>query len=55
MAIAILGLLVAVEAIPEMFRTLANVTMDMAATSVVARISQQTISDTEPAELVAGE
>ena len=53
--IAILGLLVAVEAIPDMFRTLANVTMDMAATSVVARISPQTISDTEPAELVAGE
>ena len=45
----------AVEAIPDMFRTLANVTMDMAATSVVARISPQTISDTEPAELVAGE
>ena len=32
-----LGLLVAVETVPDLFRTVGNVTMDVAVTSVVGR------------------
>ena len=38
--IEILALLIAVEAIPDIFRTTANVSMDMAVTTVVARFSK---------------
>jgi Na+/H+-dicarboxylate symporter len=37
--IAPLGLLVAVETFPDIFRTLGNVTMDLAATATIARWS----------------
>ena len=37
----ILGLLIAVESINDMFRTTANVTMDMAVTTAVARFSKE--------------
>ncbi len=54
--IEILVLMVAVSAIPDMFNTVANVTMDMAATTVVARLAGRKVSlePTSP-ELVAGE
>jgi Na+/H+-dicarboxylate symporter len=35
--IELLGLLVAVEAVPDIFRTVGNVSGDMAATTIVAR------------------
>lgn len=54
--IDILALLIAVESIPDMFRTVANVTMDMASASVVARLAGRTLALEAPApELVAGE
>ena len=54
--IEILVLLVAVFAIPDMFDTVANVTMDMAVTTVVARLAEPTAVVGEPTpELVAGE
>lgn len=46
--IAPLALLVAVEMVPDIFRTLGNVTLDMAVTTVVDR-STQTGSETQPA------
>jgi Na+/H+-dicarboxylate symporter len=52
--IEILALLVAVEAIPDMFRTVANVTMDMAATSIAARLASRAVTEHSPS-LVAGE
>jgi Na+/H+-dicarboxylate symporter len=33
----VLGILIAVEVIPDIFRTLGNVTGDLAATSILAR------------------
>ena len=54
--IEILVLLLAVEAIPDMFQTVANVTMDMAVTTLVARLAEPVEVVQEPAaELVAGE
>ncbi|HEX6073186.1 MAG TPA: cation:dicarboxylase symporter family transporter [Sphingomicrobium sp.] len=55
--IEILVLLVAVSMIPDMFNTVANVTMDMAATTVVARLAgHKSVAGEAPApELVAGE
>lgn len=55
--IEILVLLIAVYAIPDMFGTVANVTMDMAATTLVARIANRRKLTVEvPAgELMAGE
>jgi Na+/H+-dicarboxylate symporter len=54
--IEILALIVAVNAIPDMFHTVANVTMDMAVTAFVARIVERRTMVQEPApELVAGE
>jgi len=46
--IELLGLLVAVEAVPDIFRTVGNVSGDMAATQIVAR-SQPATSPPEPA------
>ena len=43
--IEILGLLIAVETIPDIFRTTANVSMDMAATTVVARFATEKEAD----------
>lgn len=43
--IEILGLLIAVETIPDIFRTTANVSMDMAATTVVARFAREKEAD----------
>lgn len=53
-----LGLLVAVETVPDLFRTLGNVTMDVAVTGTVARISGPTpggeidamLADTPPSQ-----
>jgi Na+/H+-dicarboxylate symporter len=54
--IEILVLLVAVYSIPDMFDTVANVTMDMAATTVVARLANRSVIAKIPAaEPVAGE
>ena len=54
--IEILALIVAVFAIPDMFNTVANVTMDMAATALVARLANRRISIAARApEVVAGE
>jgi Na+/H+-dicarboxylate symporter len=54
--IEILALLVAVQAIPDMFHTVATVTMDMAVTAVVARMVERGTMGKAPApELVAGE
>jgi Na+/H+-dicarboxylate symporter len=53
--IEILALIVAVNAIPDMFHTVANVTMDVAVTALVARLSRRTFGLEAPApELVAG-
>jgi Na+/H+-dicarboxylate symporter len=46
--IEILGLLIAVETIPDMFRTTANVSMDMAVTTAVARLTRSKLTDQEP-------
>jgi Na+/H+-dicarboxylate symporter len=46
--IELLGLLVAVEAVPDIFRTVGNVSGDMAATQIVAR-NQPATSPPEPA------
>jgi len=52
----ILALIVGVNAIPDMFATVANVTMDMAVTTLVARLSGTKISVEAPVALpVAGE
>jgi len=40
-AIEPLALLVAVEMIPDLVRTVGNVTMDVAATSVISRLEQK--------------
>lgn len=54
--IEILAVMVAVFAIPDMFNTVANVTMDMAVTSVVARLAGRKYSgEAPPANIVAGE
>jgi Na+/H+-dicarboxylate symporter len=54
--IEILALMVAVFAIPDMFNTVANVTMDMAVTASVARLAGRQTSLEPPApELVVGE
>jgi Na+/H+-dicarboxylate symporter len=54
--IEILALIVAVNAIPDMFHTVANVTMDMAVTAFVARIAERrTIAQAPAPELAAGE
>ena len=54
--IEILALIVAVNAIPDMFHTVANVTMDMAVTTFVARMAGRKSPIEAPApELVAGE
>jgi Na+/H+-dicarboxylate symporter len=54
--IEILALIVAVNAIPDMFHTVANVTMDMAVTTFVARLAGRTVAVEAPEpELVAGE
>ena len=54
--IEILVLLVAVIAIPDMFYTVANVTMDMAVTAFVARaVGRKTAIETPAPERVAGE
>ena len=54
--IEILALIVAVNAIPDMFHTVANVTMDMAVTAFVARIVEgRTVMQAPATELVAGE
>jgi proton glutamate symport protein len=45
--IEILGLLIAVETIPDMFRTTANVSMDMAVTTAVARLTRSTSAGQE--------
>jgi Na+/H+-dicarboxylate symporter len=51
-----LALIVAVNAIPDMFHTVANVTMDMAVTTFVARLAGRTVAVEAPEpELVAGE
>ncbi len=42
--VAPLGLLVAVETFPDIFRTLGNVTMDMAVTATVAKDDEETVS-----------
>ena len=41
--IELLGLLVAVEAVPDIFRTVGNVSGDMAATQIVAKNQPATI------------
>jgi Na+/H+-dicarboxylate symporter len=41
-----LGLLIAVETIPDIFRTLGNVSMDLAATATVSRLSGTIDEDT---------
>lgn len=46
--IEILVLLIAVEAIPDMFQTVANVSMDMAAATVVGRLSKVGVTIEEP-------
>jgi Na+/H+-dicarboxylate symporter len=46
--IELLGLLVAVEAVPDIFRTVGNVSGDMAATQIVAR-NQPATTPPEPA------
>lgn len=54
--IEILVLLIAVFAIPDMFNTVANVTMDMATTSLVARLANRKLTTEAPTpELVPGE
>lgn len=54
--IEILALMVAVFAIPDMFDTVANVTMDMAATTFVARLAgRKLVVDAPAPEAVAGE
>jgi Na+/H+-dicarboxylate symporter len=54
--IEILVLLVAVFAIPDMFDTVANVTMDMAVTAVVSRVAEPVATkESRTPELVAGE
>jgi len=54
--IEILALIVAVQAIPDMFHTVANVTMDMAVTAFVARIvERRTVVESPAPNLVAGE
>ena len=54
--IEILALIVAVNAIPDMFHTVANVTMDMAVTALVARmVERRTMGQAPATELVAGE
>jgi Na+/H+-dicarboxylate symporter len=54
--IEILAVMVAVFAIPDMFNTVANVTMDMAVTSIVARLAGRKYSgEAPPANIVAGE
>lgn len=49
-----LALLVAVETLPDIIRTVANVTMDVAVTSVIARRSGSTEERTEADALLAG-
>jgi Na+/H+-dicarboxylate symporter len=52
----ILALMVAVNAIPDMFHTVANVTMDMAVTTLVARLAGRTVAaDTPAPQAVPGE
>ncbi len=54
--IEILVLLVAVDSIPDMFDTVANVTMDMAATTVVARLaSRNAVAESAVPEPIPGE
>ena len=54
--IEILALMVAVFAIPDMFDTVANVTMDMAATTFVARLAgRKLVVDAPAPEAIAGE
>ena len=54
--IEMLAMLVAVFAIPDMFNTVANVTMDMAVTSLVARFGhRRLIAQGQTPEVVAGE
>jgi Na+/H+-dicarboxylate symporter len=54
--IEILALIVAVFAIPDMFNTVANVTMDMAAAALVARLANRRVLIGTPApEVVPGE
>ncbi|MCL6729869.1 dicarboxylate/amino acid:cation symporter [Sphingomonas hankyongi] len=54
--IEILALMIAVNAIPDMFNTVANVTMDMAVTTLVARLaSRRRIVEAIEAETVVGE
>ena len=51
--IAPLGLLVAVETIPDIFRTLGNVTMDLAATLTISARSE-VVAETEGDVLLRG-
>jgi proton glutamate symport protein len=50
--VAPLGLLVAVETFPDIFRTLGNVTMDMAVTATVAREEEDEISPAARASVI---
>jgi Na+/H+-dicarboxylate symporter len=43
--IELLGILIAVETIPDIFRTLGNVSMDLAVTSTVTRGLEETEAD----------
>lgn len=47
-----LGILVAVETVPDLFRTLGNVTMDVAVTATIARRSGATVEDGEADRLI---
>jgi Na+/H+-dicarboxylate symporter len=46
----VIGVLIAVDAVPDIFRTLGNVTADLAAATLVARYARRT----EGAEAVSG-
>jgi len=50
-----LGLLVAVETVPDLFRTLGNVTMDVAVTATIARRTGDGEPKTETDALLAEE
>jgi proton glutamate symport protein len=52
--IELLGILIAVETIPDIFRTLGNVSMDLAVTSTVTRGLTDTEADAQLERFVEG-